>query len=77
MNITQVTEILKDCVADAITRNCLKPDMHCKVELVVDDSKQVGWQAVRLTTKGCSGYLFRSIGKAKVLSDGKEDALRT
>ena len=68
---------MKGCIADAIEGQCLKADQHGKVELVEDDAAHSGWQAVRLTTKGCAGYLFRRLAKASVASQGKSDVLCT
>ena len=72
--------LLAGCVADALENKCLKPEQHCIVEHVQEEPTQrheATWQAVRLTTQHCNGYLFRSLAKARVSAEGRPDVICT
>ena len=71
-----VIVIMKEIMAKAIDKKVLRQDQRFKVELV-DDQNKAGWKAIRLTTKGCCGNAFRSLGKRRVCVEEDTDNLRT
>ena len=73
----KVKAVLQECVAEALDKKYFRPEQPCKVELIQDDPTQVRWQAIRLTTKGCSGSMFRSIAKHRVSEEGDLGVLCT
>ena len=77
VTVAQVQAIMRDIITEAIEERHLKPNQYCKVELVRDDSAQSIWQAVRLTPKGCTSFLFRRLAKLRVASEDKSGNLCT
>ena len=70
-----VIQLLREIVTKALDKKHLSPEQPCKVELV--EEKKAVWKAVRLTTRGCAGTTFRSIGKQRVSAIDDSATLRT
>ena len=64
-------------MAQALEKKYFKPEQPCKVEFIQNEVNQTHWHAIRLTTKGCSGSAFRSIGKQRVSEEGELGVLCT